>query len=92
MTDATGEVMPVQELVAVLDLIRRERGSLDDYDVMVVGRTPPDPAAAASIVDPLRDVGATWWSELLSEWRGSLAEMEERIAAGPPRVDAPTDS
>ena len=92
VTDATGQTMPVKELAAVLDVIRRARGSLDNYAVMVMGRTPPELDAASSIVEPLRAVGATWWSELLSGWRGSLTEMEERVAAGPPRVAATSAS
>jgi hypothetical protein len=54
------------------------------FDVMVAGGTPADPAAARAIVDPYEHAGATWWSEGLNGWRGSLGEMEARLAAGPP--------
>jgi alkanesulfonate monooxygenase SsuD/methylene tetrahydromethanopterin reductase-like flavin-dependent oxidoreductase (luciferase family) len=85
-TDETGEPIPIAELRSLLDVIRVARGSLEGFEVMVAGGTPADPALAASIVEPYRAAGATWWSEGLNGWRGTLSEMEERIAAGPPSL------
>jgi hypothetical protein len=52
--------------------------------VVVAGGTPSDRDAAAAIVAPYAAAGATWWSEGLNGWRGSLEEMEARLRAGPP--------
>lgn len=89
-TEQTGEMITPEELRAGLRVIAEERGDrgLVGYDVMVAGGTPPDSSAAEEILAPYREAGATWWSEGLSAWRGSLSEMEERVLAGPPRVPA----
>jgi alkanesulfonate monooxygenase SsuD/methylene tetrahydromethanopterin reductase-like flavin-dependent oxidoreductase (luciferase family) len=86
VTDETGAPIPVEELKAVLDVIRQARGSdgLEGYDVVVAGGTPSDRDAAAAIVAPYAAAGATWWSEGLNGWRGTLEEMEARLRAGPP--------
>jgi len=85
VTEESGSPMPLDELRSILDLIRGERGDrgLEGFDVMIMGSTPADPAAAEAIVAPYAEAGVTWWSEGLNEWRGPLAAMEERIAAGP---------
>jgi alkanesulfonate monooxygenase SsuD/methylene tetrahydromethanopterin reductase-like flavin-dependent oxidoreductase (luciferase family) len=60
-------------------------------DYIVDGETPADPAAAASIVAPWAEAGCTWWLE--SRWAmphhspARMAEIRDRIAAGPPRPD-----
>ena len=68
-----------------------EHGARPDIDIIMEGETPADDAeAAADIVGPFRDAGATWWLE--SRWGGFYdpdkhrAVVQERIAAGPPRV------
>ncbi|MGZ8563870.1 MAG: LLM class flavin-dependent oxidoreductase [Candidatus Limnocylindria bacterium] len=85
-TEESGEPMPLDELAAVLEVIRAERGAagMEGFDVMVAGSTPADAAEAIRIIEPYRDVGVTWWSEGLNGYRGSLPEMLERLRAGPP--------
>jgi alkanesulfonate monooxygenase SsuD/methylene tetrahydromethanopterin reductase-like flavin-dependent oxidoreductase (luciferase family) len=85
-TDETGAPIPIDELEQVLTVVRAARGprGMVGFDVMVAGGTPADPAAARAIVEPYERAGATWWSEGLNGWRGSLGEMEARLAAGPP--------
>lgn len=66
-----------------------ERRSLDGFDVVVEGTTPPDPVAAAEVVGPWREAGATWWIE--SDWdKGTVKGLHARVAAGPPHLDATT--
>jgi alkanesulfonate monooxygenase SsuD/methylene tetrahydromethanopterin reductase-like flavin-dependent oxidoreductase (luciferase family) len=90
-TDETGAPIPIDELEQVLAVVRAARGprGMVGFDVMVAGGTPADPAAARAIVDPYEHAGATWWSEGLNGWRGSLGEMEAHLAAGPPARGAP---
>jgi hypothetical protein len=64
--------------------------AVDGYDVICEGQTPAgDPEAAAAVVRPWRDAGATWWIE--ADWsvaREAVRDYaEERLAAGPPNVD-----
>lgn len=54
------------------------------------GTTPADdPAAAARVVQPWADAGATWWLD--ADWSSMEPEpvrevAERRLRAGPPRV------
>ncbi|MEQ7008111.1 LLM class flavin-dependent oxidoreductase [Actinopolymorpha sp. B17G11] len=66
-----------------------QRLTMDDYDVVMEGTTPhDDPVAAAEIVRPWADAGATWWLD--ADW-SSLdpdevrSASERRLRAGPPR-------
>ncbi|HEX6129247.1 MAG TPA: LLM class flavin-dependent oxidoreductase [Candidatus Limnocylindria bacterium] len=88
VTEETGQPMPPEELAAILEVIREERGEpgMEGFDVMVAGGTPPGDGAG-EIIGPYAEAGATWWSEGLNGWRGSLAEMEARLRAGPPRLE-----
>jgi alkanesulfonate monooxygenase SsuD/methylene tetrahydromethanopterin reductase-like flavin-dependent oxidoreductase (luciferase family) len=88
-TDATGEPIPLDELAAAVGVIRGARpgSALDGYEVVVMGESPSDRGAAAAMVAPYVDAGATWWCETLSGRRGELEEMLARVAAGPPRAD-----
>lgn len=81
-----GELTP-----AVLAEIRdwvAERRSMDGFDIVVEGSTPADDAAAAAeVVQPWREAGATWWVE--SDWTNFAIEpARRRIQAGPPRDQA----
>jgi alkanesulfonate monooxygenase SsuD/methylene tetrahydromethanopterin reductase-like flavin-dependent oxidoreductase (luciferase family) len=66
-----------------------ERGARPDLDVVAQGETPADdPAAASNQVRPWAGAGATWWLEtrwdLPHHTRERMAQIRERIAAGPP--------
>lgn len=68
-----------------------EHGARADLDVVSEGETPADdPAAATAIVAPWIDAGATWWLETRWEMPHDaperMAEVRQRIAAGPPRA------
>jgi alkanesulfonate monooxygenase SsuD/methylene tetrahydromethanopterin reductase-like flavin-dependent oxidoreductase (luciferase family) len=76
-----------------IDWLRERRAAegltMDGYDVVAEGATPPDPAAAAEIVRPWAEAGATWWID--ADWsemdaaRVSAAALE-RLRAGPPHL------
>jgi alkanesulfonate monooxygenase SsuD/methylene tetrahydromethanopterin reductase-like flavin-dependent oxidoreductase (luciferase family) len=63
--------------------------SMEGYDVVAEGTTPADPAAAAEIVRPWAEAGATWWID--ADWSDMepgrvRAAALERLRAGPPRL------
>ena len=65
-----------------------ERNGRGDLDIVWEGQTPgEDPEAAASIVRPYAEAGATWWIE--SSWTPPNApeDLRRRIRQGPPRID-----
>jgi hypothetical protein len=70
-----------------------ERGR-SEIDVVGEGETSAGDPAAASKVARWAEAGCTWWLE--TRWETSpgadtrFAEVRERLAAGPPRLPAPT--
>jgi alkanesulfonate monooxygenase SsuD/methylene tetrahydromethanopterin reductase-like flavin-dependent oxidoreductase (luciferase family) len=77
------------EVRAVVEFVARERdpaAAEGPFEIVVQGRTSPDPAVAAAAVRPFVDAGATWWID--GDWEGATVEsLRTRVAAGPPRVD-----
>ncbi|WP_433295952.1 LLM class flavin-dependent oxidoreductase [Actinoplanes sp. CA-030573] len=78
---------------AVRDIRRwlTEHGAPAGFDILAEGETPPDDRAAASAtVAPWAEAGATWWMETRWEMPHNsadrMAEIEARIAAGPPQA------
>jgi hypothetical protein len=62
--------------------------SMDRYDILAEGMTPPDPGAAGAIVRPWIEAGATWWID--ADWSDMDPERVRaaalaRLRAGPPR-------
>lgn len=83
--DAWDAVLAPDDVRAIVELVRRHRTEPGPFDLMVGRWTPgEDPHGAAEIVAPYADAGATWWSEDLSAYRGSVEGMRERIRLGPP--------
>jgi hypothetical protein len=73
------------DIRAIAEYVRARRGTLDRFDIVSEGRTPgSDPGAAADIVRPWADAGATWWTE--AEWRGSYDDLRKRVEQGPPKL------
>jgi alkanesulfonate monooxygenase SsuD/methylene tetrahydromethanopterin reductase-like flavin-dependent oxidoreductase (luciferase family) len=65
-----------------------EHGKGDDFDIVWEGETPgDDPEAAASIVRPYAEAGATWWIEAPWTPPNASEDLRRRIRQGPPRVD-----
>ena len=73
-------------LKKVMTYIRKHRKTNAPFDVIVGHETPKDPEKGSEIVAPWIEAGATWWSENINGWRGSLEEMGERIRQGPPKT------
>jgi alkanesulfonate monooxygenase SsuD/methylene tetrahydromethanopterin reductase-like flavin-dependent oxidoreductase (luciferase family) len=80
--EAAEDVVPLRAWLA-------ERGAREDLDVIAQGETPAgDPRAAAAQVAPWAEAGCTWWLETrwgeTSDSGAKMAEVRERLAAGPP--------
>lgn len=82
-----------EPLYDVVPWVRSERAAdptLADrpFEVVVDGHSPADdPIEAAAIAGAHEDAGATWWLE--SDWStATIAGLERRIDAGPPRPRA----
>jgi alkanesulfonate monooxygenase SsuD/methylene tetrahydromethanopterin reductase-like flavin-dependent oxidoreductase (luciferase family) len=80
------DALTTAHLRTLLEYIGKHRKATGPYDVIVGGSTPGDPQRGAEVVGSWVEAGATWWSEDINGWRGSLEEMRERIRQGPPRV------
>ena len=80
------DVLTTAHLRTLLEYIGKHRKAAGPFDVIVGGSTLGDPERGAEVVGPWVEAGATWWSEDINGWRGSLEEMRERIRQGPPRV------
>ena len=73
-----------QEVGEMRAYVQAQRGETTPFDIVVEGETPgEDPAAAAVLVRPYAEAGATWWLE--ARWTApDLAQVLERIRQGPP--------
>jgi hypothetical protein len=85
------DITPV-DLRAMRSFIDERRPPLEGaapFDIVWEDETPgDDPLAAAAIVRPWAEAGATWWLEAIwkgPESRAGLDGMRERIRQGPPR-------
>ncbi len=82
------EPLSADDIRSVIGYVRARRARDDPFDVAVWGITPGDDrSAAADIVGPRAEAGATWWLESMNPQPGLLEEMRERIREGPPRVE-----
>lgn len=90
---AGGGMPPVPDAAAVREVrdflagCRAEAGLAGDaFELVISGTTPAEPAAAADLVAPLGQAGATWWKE--SRWDDveSAAAMIRRTERGPPAL------
>jgi alkanesulfonate monooxygenase SsuD/methylene tetrahydromethanopterin reductase-like flavin-dependent oxidoreductase (luciferase family) len=88
VTEESGALMPLAELAEITSFLREERGAeaAGQFDVVALGSTPADPLEAGEILAPYAAAGVTWWCEALNGMRAPLAELEERLRAGPPRL------
>jgi alkanesulfonate monooxygenase SsuD/methylene tetrahydromethanopterin reductase-like flavin-dependent oxidoreductase (luciferase family) len=80
-----GAPIPLDELSQVLACVATERGdrAFSGFDAVVNGTSPSDAAEAVALHADYERAGATWWSENVNGWRGSVDEMLELIRRGP---------
>lgn len=78
--------MTAEDLRAILDLVARERGSAEGFDVCIGGQQrDPDWERQRAYIQSLADAGATWWNEWVPP--GDLEQARVAISRGPLRVD-----
>jgi len=85
--DGTARDATPAELTEMLTFIREHRIETTPFDAIAEGVTPGDDrAAAAEIVCPKREAGATWWLEANWTLSGSdtQAQLVKRLRQGPP--------
>jgi alkanesulfonate monooxygenase SsuD/methylene tetrahydromethanopterin reductase-like flavin-dependent oxidoreductase (luciferase family) len=75
------ETMTPEQLAEIVAYTRSHRAADGPFDVVMEGQSEGTDVAR---IDSYARVGLTWWIEKLGWFRGSLAEMRARIAAGPP--------
>jgi alkanesulfonate monooxygenase SsuD/methylene tetrahydromethanopterin reductase-like flavin-dependent oxidoreductase (luciferase family) len=74
-----------EQLRELVDYTMQHRGDRTaPFDVIVEGHTPNASARAGEGLGSYAGVGLTWWVEKLGWFRGSVEEMRDRVAAGPP--------
>ena len=73
------------DLDGVLEIVRSERGNLDNYDIVICGETTgTDSQKDRESLTPWIDMGVTWWLEDINGMRAEIDELRQRIQAGPP--------
>jgi len=56
----------------------------EPFDLVMSGTSPAAPAAAADLVGPLAEAGATWWAECIWDDLERAEPMVRRVDQGPP--------
>ena len=70
-----------------LEIIKSERGDLENFDVVISGETTcTDLTKDREKVESWIQTGATWFLEDINGMRAGIDELRERIRAGPPTV------
>jgi len=82
------EPVTPDDLDDVLDIIRKERGDLEQFDVVICGATSSnDNEKNEEILAPWKERGVTWWLEDINGMRAKIEVLRERIRAGPPIIE-----
>jgi Luciferase-like monooxygenase len=58
----------------------------EPFDLVMSGTSPAAPAAAADLVGPLAEAGATWWAECVWDDLERAEPVVRRVDQGPPPV------
>jgi alkanesulfonate monooxygenase SsuD/methylene tetrahydromethanopterin reductase-like flavin-dependent oxidoreductase (luciferase family) len=79
-----GELMPPEELRAIVDYTMQHRTTNAPFEVVLGGGTPRDNLGrAAEIVASYQDAGLTWWVESVNPWGDEPEVARRRIRQGP---------
>jgi alkanesulfonate monooxygenase SsuD/methylene tetrahydromethanopterin reductase-like flavin-dependent oxidoreductase (luciferase family) len=78
--------LTITDLKVIKSYITKHRKRKEPFDFCVGGETSTNKNEAVKLLEPWINAGATWWSENVNGWGGSLKEMRKRIKGGPPRL------
>jgi alkanesulfonate monooxygenase SsuD/methylene tetrahydromethanopterin reductase-like flavin-dependent oxidoreductase (luciferase family) len=79
------EPLVPEHIIRILEIVRSERTSLADYDVVVCGETTgTDSTVDCERIDSWQQVGVTWFLEDINGMRADVPVLRERIRRGPP--------
>jgi hypothetical protein len=76
----------VRDLVAYVRQHRTDRQDAP-FEIVLGGASPGDPTKARRLIEPLAEVGATWWDERQLQTSDDLHRLPpvlRRIDQGPP--------
>ena len=76
-----------EQVRATLSDVGNRRGDTDGFDVIVEGQTGPESEITSEHLVELREAGVTWWLETMWDKQEDLPAVEQRIRAGPTRLD-----
>jgi alkanesulfonate monooxygenase SsuD/methylene tetrahydromethanopterin reductase-like flavin-dependent oxidoreductase (luciferase family) len=82
------DALTPDDLRALGRFVAARRTAATRFDIVIEGVTPGDDrSAAAAIVGPLAESGASWWIESMWEVPNEVDDLRRRIRQGPPIVD-----
>jgi alkanesulfonate monooxygenase SsuD/methylene tetrahydromethanopterin reductase-like flavin-dependent oxidoreductase (luciferase family) len=81
------ETLKPSNVKDVVEIVENERGSIDNYDIVVAGETTGIAKTDREKLQPWFETGITWWLEDIHGMRAELNDLRERIRAGPPDVE-----
>ena len=81
------ETLNPSNVVDVVKIVKNERGSLDNFDIVVAGETTGNSAKDRVKLKPWLETGITWWLEDIHGMRAEMPDLRERIRAGPPDAE-----
>lgn len=73
----------VHDIAAVADQVRRRRGSLEGYELVVWATVQADSDTVQQSIDEYADAGATWWIETAKPEPNWLIQVSDRVRRGP---------
>lgn len=68
----------------IVSIVEAERGSLENYDVVVCGETSGNASEDSKKLAPWIETRMTWWLEDIHTLRAEMDFLMKRIRAGPP--------
>ncbi|MGY5874994.1 MAG: LLM class flavin-dependent oxidoreductase [Candidatus Thorarchaeota archaeon] len=81
------QVLSSNEFEQIAEIVKSERGTLDNYEVVASGQTSgTDRAKDTETLQPWAEAGMTWWIEDINGMRADLDDLKKRIRDGPPLI------
>ncbi|NHJ12894.1 MAG: LLM class flavin-dependent oxidoreductase [Candidatus Thorarchaeota archaeon] len=80
------EALTPSNVKDIVKIVETERGSLENFDVVVCGETSGAASEDRRIMAPWLETGITWWLEDIHSLRADVDFLLERIRVGPPDV------